>query len=408
MRTIGWVRFDEKEYERAERARELLETPGALDPLGLGSIREAFAEAMFPGLSTIQTRARYAFFVGWAFDANRHVRRDRIADATRDQEIATIERLREGLEQSGESARGTGLIGANSGEALVQLPSTIYWTLLRRWRSHDALSSRAQWLAALPERRLPLLPDLPGAPAPRSRLGNALTFEMPEDERHYLHAAAKEGANGTRTLFRDLLDGRATMDGNGGLEAVVGGRDSAGVLHPARAFARLTWGASIAYNILLLEARLSDRTRGSDEHEKDETLWEKRMSEWREWRGDDVAEPSHDPGTFDPARDADAVLKDGFFGIVGLSRRDQAVGFAHEWAKAVRGAKSPKDVRALIVGRERAVKGAAQRRFTSSKALQRWGGASDIGMADYRWSAAARRFLLDMNADGVRSSEAAG
>ena len=124
------------------------------------------------------------------------------------------------------------------------------------------------------------------------------------------------------------------------------------------------------------------------------------MSDWNEWRGKEVAEPNHDPGTFDPLRDAETVLKDGFFRVV-----DKDVRFVREWAEATRNAREPGDVRKLITRREGEVKGAAQRRFASPKARQRWGGVSDVTMADFRWSAAARRFLLDMHAEGLRRSE---
>ena len=39
------------------------------DELGLGAIRDAFAEALFPGISTFQRRARYFLFVPWMFRA---------------------------------------------------------------------------------------------------------------------------------------------------------------------------------------------------------------------------------------------------------------------------------------------------------------------------------------------------
>jgi len=37
----------------------LLKEPGTLDELGIGQVRDAFADVLFPGFSTIQTHARY-------------------------------------------------------------------------------------------------------------------------------------------------------------------------------------------------------------------------------------------------------------------------------------------------------------------------------------------------------------
>jgi len=38
------------------------------DELGFGSVRDAFADTLFPGTSTIQTRARYFLFVPWIYE----------------------------------------------------------------------------------------------------------------------------------------------------------------------------------------------------------------------------------------------------------------------------------------------------------------------------------------------------
>ena len=42
-----------------------LNEPGTLDELGIGSIRDTIADTLFPGTSTIQTRARYFLFIPW-------------------------------------------------------------------------------------------------------------------------------------------------------------------------------------------------------------------------------------------------------------------------------------------------------------------------------------------------------
>ena len=37
------------------------------DELGIGSVRDAFADTLFPGTSTITTRARYFLLVPWTY-----------------------------------------------------------------------------------------------------------------------------------------------------------------------------------------------------------------------------------------------------------------------------------------------------------------------------------------------------
>ncbi len=46
---------------------DLFREKGTLDELGIGAIRDALSDLLFPGTSTIQTRPRYFLLVPWAF-----------------------------------------------------------------------------------------------------------------------------------------------------------------------------------------------------------------------------------------------------------------------------------------------------------------------------------------------------
>ena len=56
---LGWVDFSSEDRERVKHALSQLAQPGTLDELGIGGLRDAFADLMFPGFSTLQTRAKY-------------------------------------------------------------------------------------------------------------------------------------------------------------------------------------------------------------------------------------------------------------------------------------------------------------------------------------------------------------
>ena len=58
MSSLTWLDFSDAERKRALQVVELLSRPETRDELGLGAIRDAFAEALFPGVSTVQRRAR--------------------------------------------------------------------------------------------------------------------------------------------------------------------------------------------------------------------------------------------------------------------------------------------------------------------------------------------------------------
>ena len=60
---IGWIDFSKEDRDKVLDVIHLLDEPGAVDELGLGIIRDAFADYFFPGTSTVQTRAKYFLIV---------------------------------------------------------------------------------------------------------------------------------------------------------------------------------------------------------------------------------------------------------------------------------------------------------------------------------------------------------
>ena len=63
MSQIGWIDFSPQDRERVATVLDLLEQPGVVDELGIGTIRNALSDWLFPGISTIQTRAKYFIIV---------------------------------------------------------------------------------------------------------------------------------------------------------------------------------------------------------------------------------------------------------------------------------------------------------------------------------------------------------
>ncbi len=59
MATIGWIDFTTNDRNRIGSVLDLMKPEGMVDELGLGTIRDALANQLFPGISTIQTRAKY-------------------------------------------------------------------------------------------------------------------------------------------------------------------------------------------------------------------------------------------------------------------------------------------------------------------------------------------------------------
>ena len=55
--------------DRVKSVIDLLSTPGVIDELGIGVIRDVFSDSLFPGVSRIQTRDKYFLTIPRIFDS---------------------------------------------------------------------------------------------------------------------------------------------------------------------------------------------------------------------------------------------------------------------------------------------------------------------------------------------------
>ena len=65
--TFSWVDFAEDDRRKMSEVIALFREQDTRDELGLGGIRDTFADLLFPATSTIQTRARYFLFIPWVY-----------------------------------------------------------------------------------------------------------------------------------------------------------------------------------------------------------------------------------------------------------------------------------------------------------------------------------------------------
>ena len=137
--SIAWIDFFDQDRRRMMEVIALFKQRDTRDELGLGSIRDAFAELFFPGTTTLQTRARYLLFVPWLYRnyEKRRVPSGKIAGRLRKDEISLIDALK--------SAGEEGVIGQLSGASLQRFPSSIYWNELRRWGILRYMGSQSQY-----------------------------------------------------------------------------------------------------------------------------------------------------------------------------------------------------------------------------------------------------------------------
>jgi hypothetical protein len=109
---IGFINFNQEALNRANKVMKLLQGQGAIDELGLGRIRDAFSNEMFPGLSVLQTHAKYFLMMPALYSFLERTRLSSVREVRekiREYEISLTRRLIDG------SPEGTvGIIGADS------------------------------------------------------------------------------------------------------------------------------------------------------------------------------------------------------------------------------------------------------------------------------------------------------
>jgi len=209
--TFTWLDHREDDAQRVREALAAFDEQGMVDPLGFGGVRDAFSEMLFPGISTVQTRARYFLLVPWiyrALDSN-GVSPGEGLKVSRERELALIDSLLRG------SIEQEGIIGRFSRARTKQLPSFTYWGGLGRWQIRLLDVTRQEYAATLASRReSPRLdaemgpapqPWHPGLPSPPDGLFDQADLLLTEDEGEFLRGRILSSAPGTylALLVRD-------------------------------------------------------------------------------------------------------------------------------------------------------------------------------------------------------------
>lgn len=371
---------------------------GSVDELGLGVIRDAFADMLFPGTSTIQTRARYLFFIPWIYLdlERRRTSSARVATTARNRELRLIEALLAG----GERRKGVmGVIGERARKDLKRLPSSVYWNSLRLYgirlypgsleQYHRSLDGfyRLQSDAArtddgdAAEGRLANWH--PGLPEAHDAYLEETTFTLTSAEAEYLREGIIAHHPGTLLAFLVDRGKRAKVD-------FPWEHPQYGAFHPhvreqlehARNFSEAIHGAQILYNLVLAEARNS--AERIQEHGAFLEEWvanvEERLAELQAW----------DVESF-------WALADGQRRRIPIRTRR----FVESWFDRALDhpdrVRNDEHLRDLVADRERSLKG-PRARITNQSA--HWGGTSGIDQHSFRWPNAA--LIIHDILDGLR------
>ncbi|MFF2031089.1 DUF6361 family protein [Arthrobacter sp. NPDC058192] len=388
---ISWLDASTEENSRMRELVKLFGTPETTDDLGMGQLRDAISNSLFPGTSVLHLGARYMLLVPWAYQtAHRSTRNpDDLSKRSEESERQLIGRLKEIGEES--------YIGRDAGRNVQQLPSAAYWTALRTYgivspdtdRSavaqlmcadapapEDGESSYSVWNQTLPK---------PPAGFPQAEDRG---LKLSHDEARWLQERILSTCPGTMLahvvgsevsptpgLWAPWLD-PACRSAEG---------DPAQWLKDAEAFSFIHNGATILYQHVLAELSAKVFSAGKDTSKPTMELlaaWEEQRDSKRELLAEwDVA---------------------GFIArATALNRgiNSNTAGFAQQMAEA---AASPgkltdnQDFRAAVETREKLMK-KSNSRFRNERRLRAWQPPDRVAALTFRW-AQVRRNVLDIHA----------
>ena len=377
-----WLDYSDHDRRRALDVIDLFRAKETRDELGIGTVRDALSDLLFPGTSTIQTRARYFLFIPWIY--LRHEERGTGAAEVEEQARRDEYRLIDALVESDET---DGVIGIEARRTLKRLPSHVYWQGLRVWglRVEDAgqsayhrlFASYAQWHrrkdARAQDRSMPALglrtmwhPGLPAAP---DGFLEKTSFALTAAEAQYLRERILARCGDSLLAF--LVDRTRPQQGTGfpWLHADLGRFSELHrqQLEHGRLFSTIMFGSALVYNLMLAEEVKSEE-------------WEADYREALENWERDVKAHILDYQRWDRQRFW-AIAFSVNPRIPPATRR-----FIEAWIAHVMegGAANDGRARQLVRARERQVKmGGA--RLGNPSARARWGGESGAFQLNYRW-----------------------
>ena len=399
---LAWLDYSETDQRRAREIVAMFSQRESRDELGIGRIRDALSDTLFPGTSFLLTRARYLLFVPWLYreGARRGHGGPKLTQWVEGRERRLIEALRAGKDLEG-------LIGRNVGAAVRILPSTIYWNTLRRFGilRREGTEGQVASLRQISRPRDEATEFLehsdavwaPTIPSPPDEFfsHSSCNFALTHDEATWLRERIIDAVPESLLQFL-VMRGRSHSDSGAYAwddpEAAASKGPVRDALDEARRFSVAMHGAALLYNLLLAERA---EELGLTGHDGRRDGYMTRLDEWQE----DFQ--AINPGAWD---------LNGLWALVAAQGRPAALptrSFVYEWVDLAResGGRLADDdkARELIRNRERVQK-RGQARLSNKRLMEQWGGASGSGRLNFRWPVVRR--ILNEIVDGRENGHA--
>ncbi|MFI2294470.1 DUF6361 family protein [Isoptericola sp. NPDC019571] len=129
---VAWLSFDAEQQRRTQLMLAALSSQGTVDELGLGIIRDLIARALHPGLTVLHRRAKYLLFIPRDYQHLPATSVEKMLAEGRRAEARRMKALVDHYRGHPNDGDDFGIIGRRQGELTQQLPSAMYWSLLRQ------------------------------------------------------------------------------------------------------------------------------------------------------------------------------------------------------------------------------------------------------------------------------------
>ena len=400
---LAWLDYSEADQRRAREIVAMFLQRESRDELGLGRIRDALSDTLFPGTSFLLTRARYLLFVPWLYrkGARRGHGGPKLTQWIKWNERQLIGALHRGGDLEG-------LVGRFAGAAVRILPSSIYWYTLRRFGilRHEGTEGQVAGLRQvsrpqddatefLEHSDAVWSPSIPSAPDEFFSY-TSCNFALTHDEATWLAERIVDAVPDSLLQFlvmRGKRQSSSTRYAWDEPEAAAAKGQVRDALDEARRFAVAMHGAALLYNLLLAERA---EELGLSEHAGRRDRYTTRLGEWQE------EVQRSDVGTWD---------LNGLWALVAAQGRPAALptrSFVSEWVDLARGSTGTRladdgNARELIRKREHLQK-RGQARLSNKRLMCQWGGASGSQRFTFRWPVVRR--ILNEIVDGRENGHA--
>lgn len=341
---------------------------GTLDDMGVGTIRDVFSNQLFPGVTSVMTRMRYALFIPWTYKLLEASLIDvkRITEIDRQREVRLIDTLLKTQKQ--------GVIGTRSREKLHLLPSSIYWSCLQYWgifvhsqhqywyhANFQQLRHEKNWHPKLPE----IPPEFP----------NSAAFELSNREASFIREQIELNCPGTLLAYLATRTTDLSDDYCWDLPDVQFAPKALKFkVELARRFSLIAEGINLVYYLMLAQTREEKHQLTQD------GLIESYETAIGEWAQEEAAEADR----------FDLNVLWGYLDDVNSRVKTPTKEFIRQWVSRMYEIKPERigtdtTIRELVRNREKQLKGSKLARLTNVDRLRDWDSRYRKRRLDFNW-----------------------